>query len=210
MNLVINEKAIRHLNTLSPKEKERFLEFAQELKEKYDLRNEVKRSILESDNYILWLIKFTEDHPIFSSDDWIYTPNLISKEDNDNVFDLELLFEIIENFAKRNFISLYSTEWGGYYLIEYNGIGFKIEVAVGQGTVFACERLNEVTPDFIDFKLIQKNEELENTKEIRSKFDTLNKYIKELSQTIPVTVIRDELSNTLNEIMELQKNSDDE
>ena len=206
----MNKEAAKYLDSLSHKERQNFLKGVQELREKFERREKSKRRIIENDNYILWLIKFTKEHPRFATDDWLYTPSLISKEDNENVTDLGLLFDIIEEYADKNFIPLFPTEWGGYYLIQYNGIGFNIEVASGQGTIFGVERLDEVTPQFIDFKLIQKNVDLESTEEIRSKFVALNEQIKELSKKVPVTVIRKELSNTLNELIQQKMGSENE
>lgn len=198
MKIEINME--KFLENYPPEKREEAYKSIMELKEYYDARDKAKRAIVESDNYILWLTEFTKEHPLFSTDDWIYTPNLISKEDNDNVNDLELLFSIIEEYADINYFPLGETQWGGFYLIKYNDVGFKIEVASGQGTVFACQRIEEGIDDFIDFRLIMKNEELESTNEIRSEFAKLEKKIEKLSKKVPDIIIRHELLKIVDNI----------
>ena len=119
-------------------------------------REKRKEKILSSDEYILWLIEFTKDYPNFTDEDWLYKPNEISKENKNKVYDLSIFYRIIEDYASRNFILPEQTSFGNIYYIKYNNVGFGIEIADGQGTLFACQRINESYENFIDYLKIQK------------------------------------------------------
>ena len=188
------------LNSLSADEREKILNSAEKIKKKIELRENAKRNILETPTYITWLVNFLKLYPCFSTDDWLYNPNEISKEDLKNVQDLEFLFDIISEYATKNYIYLISTDFGGYYLIKFNDIGFKVGVAAGQGTVFTCEKIDIDNCNFLDFNLVMKDEELPTTKEIRSKLSNLKEQIKNLKKTVPKTAIQNELLDIIRDI----------
>lgn len=173
-------------------------DFLTKLLEKQDKLNKIAKNY----EYINWLTSFTSKYLEFTDDDFLYSPELISKEDNINIYDLGIFFEAIDNFARSNYIYPYSSEFGGYYNIKYNNIGFEIGSLVGQGTLFFCKRVNVNNDEyFIDFDDIVNNKKLEHTSEVTSDLNKFKDYIKSLcDKGIPLEAIRDTFDSTYSEI----------
>lgn len=118
--------------------------------EKNEMEN-VKEKILQNDDYMKWLEKFTNRYPSF------YENDLSGRGCNDiqNRRNLDLLFEVVDEYAEANYFYPKTTRQGIHFHIKYNGVGYKIGFA-SKNAKFYCER-TEPMEDAIDFHYIQKN-----------------------------------------------------
>lgn len=162
-----------------------------EQEKRYKEKKEFKNNLHFSTEYMDWLENFTNDHNVFSTDSFIYEPDSISEEDQLNVCFLEALFEEINDYSDENFINPYNTNYGQYYSIKHNGIGYDIEVDFGQGTCFYCNRLEEPRNNSLDYKHIMSSVKLPSTIRAEYKLEELTKYIEKLiEEDVPVEAIQ--------------------
>lgn len=151
--------------------------------------------LVSNSEYILWLEKFTVEHPIFSSDQWLYAPEELSKEDFANVELLSLFLEGIDNYAGRNFLTLIPSDlgddWGHHVFIKFNNVGYDIGVEHGQGSYNYCERI-DISSDkhFIDFNDIMSNKKQDHVDSITAKLNDLSNLLDDmLASGVPETKI---------------------
>lgn len=163
------------------------------------------RKVTSNDDYILWLEIFTNKYPKFSDDDWLYCPEKISEIDQNNVAKLNLFFDGIETYASKNYIYPTPNEWGNFYSIKYNNVGYSIGSAVGQGATFYCER-TQVIGDHIDFIDIINDKKQKNSDSIRNELDKLSQSIKNLiNNGIPIPAIIDTFESNINEAKSVER-----
>lgn len=161
-----------------------------EMAKKIIERNELRETLLESDEYINWLEQFTIKYPGFSDNDWLHHKKKLPKRDEINVEKLILFFEKIETYANNNYIYPNSTSNYNYsYNIKHNNIGYNIGIVFGQGGWCFCNRI-EPKDDFIDYNDIKNNIEQNNTKVIKERLEALKLYISTmLEDNIPRNAI---------------------
>lgn len=152
--------------------------------------------------YILWLNKFTESHPEFSDEDFVYFPEKISEYDNNYVCDLGLFFEVVDRYAEKNYICALPCDFGKYYPVRYGDYGYHIGCLVGQGVVCFCHKVEVVDKNsFIDFDDIMQNKKQPYVDEINSKLLDLKYRIRELYNSgIPVETIKATTDELINEL----------
>lgn len=170
----------------------------QEQIEKEQLRKEtVKKDMLESTDYIDWLIAFTKEYPIFSTDDWLYNEEDLSKEDLERVNNLPLLFECIYSYADRNYLSSTLDEWGESFSINKDDIYMNIGYNTGQGTSFYCERTEKQENSIYFYSIMNPNTSM-RTMHIEHRLEQISDDIKELlvNFKVPVEYIHEMVSNT--------------
>lgn len=111
--------------------------------------------------YIVWLEKFTLEHSRFASDDWLYKEDQISGKDNENVNKLCLLFEGLEMYAQKHEIYPEICDFGCFYRMKHNNIGYIVKILIGQGTVFICERTSiDENKEYIEFNDVIKEKQM--------------------------------------------------
>ena len=167
-----------------------------------------RKEIFSNTNYVKWLESFTIEHPVFLDDDWLYFPEKISQEDNEKVKNLHLFYEGIELYAKKNYIYPTECDFGGYYNIKLDNIGYEIGMLVGQGTLFFCKRtpLNKDL-EYIDFNDIMADKKKDGVDVITQQLKDLSNSVLELHKKgIPLTAIIETLDTTLTGIKEEEKN----
>lgn len=167
-----------------------------------------RKEMFSNTNYVKWLESFTIEHPGFSDDDWLYFPEKISQEDNEKVKNLHLFYEGIELYAKKNYLYPTECDFGGYYNIKLDNIGFEIGMLVGQGTLFFCKRtpLNKDL-EYIDFNDIMADKKKDAVDVITQQLKDLSNSVLELHKKgIPLTAIIETLDTTLTGIKEEEKN----
>ena len=132
----------------------------------------------------------------------------ILKEDNEKVSKLHLLYEGIELYAKKNYIYPTKCDFGDYYNIKLDNIGYEIGMLVGQGTLFLCNRtLVNKDLEYIDFNDIITNKKKDGVDMITQQLNNLSNKILELyKKGVPLTAIKETLDNTLTVIGEETKN----
>lgn len=189
-------------------DKEKANEFIMDYIEGLKVSEAKRKEMFSNTNYLKWLENFTIEHPGFSDDDWLYFPDKISQEDNEKVKNLHLLYEGIELYAKKNYIYPTECDFGGYYNIKLDNIGYEIGMLVGQGTLFFCKR----TPLNKDIIYIDFNDIISDKKQ--SGVDLITQQLKELSDKIlelhkkgiPLNALIESLDTTLTGIKEEEKN----
>lgn len=181
-------------------------EVIQRVNERLEKKKQQLHEMLTSNEYILWLQIFTEVNDNFRSDDWLYTNEKLSKNDQEKVSTLGILYKIIQQYAKRNYVYPKNFEVLNYYQIKYNNIGYQIGIIDASGkNVYFCKRA-KIEPDFLDFKDIQMNKELKNTKLIKSRLQNLSDLITSMSGVdIPLEAISETTEKTFQKI--LRRNS---
>lgn len=120
--------------------------------EKSEIEN-IKEKILQNDDYMKWLEKFTNRYPSFYEYDWVLTG--CTKEDEQNIKQIGFLYEVVEEYAEANYFNATATKQGIYYQIKYNGVSYKVGFT-SSSSKFYCER-TEPMKMAIDFRYIQRN-----------------------------------------------------
>lgn len=162
--------------------------FEKQMKQE-ELKNKFKENIHQSANYIAWLEEFTNKYNIFSNDDF-EEDETISEKDKNNIFLLEALFEEIHDYADENYITPESTEFGEYYSIQHNGIGYDIGHDYGQGTFFYCKRQDKPRKNSLEYKQLMSTVKLPSTVQADYKLEGLQKFIEQLIEdNVPLEAI---------------------
>lgn len=141
-----------------------------------------KEKILESEEYINWLEKYTEKRNKITSDE----------SNDENIESLEALYLVIEDYAEENYIFPHKTTFGNYYTFKHNDKNYNIGYMVGQEVFFYCERTDE--ENILDFKDIQEEKKQPRAELIKLKLNKLNLLVNELSLTLPEERIKREIS----------------
>lgn len=194
------ERLLREINT--PEGKENFKKWAEKYLAEEKEKNIKMKELLSNTDYINWLVNFTKKHTNFSDDDWLYFSEKIAKEDLERVNNLHLIYHGIEKYANENYIYPTECDFGNFYKIKLENIGFEIGMLVGQGTVFFCKRVQVIdSKDFIDFYDIINNKKNKNATTIKNKLNKLFDLVVSLHKSdVPLEAIEITLDNALNEI----------
>lgn len=194
----IAQKILNEMDT--PEFEEKMEKWVEEYIKKEKAKEERIQEMMSNTDYIKWLDSFTIKHQSFSDNDWLYCEEEISKEDYEKVNNLHLMYSGIETYANRNYIYPSDCEYGNFYKIKLDNIGFEIGILVGQGTLFFCNRV-EIEKDFIDFNDIINNKESDNAIIIKNKLNELSDFVVSLYENgVPYEAIRSRLEDILNEI----------
>ena len=167
--------------------------------EKERQRQERIKNLMSNTEYIDWLIEFTNDKEGFSDDEWIYSSEKLDDATEEKVNDLQLFFEGIYEYTKRNYIYSLTRPYGECYKIKLGEIGFEIGYASGQGTYFYCRRTPlEEMENAIDFMDIINNKKQDNVEYIESSLEQLSSMFIELyNNGVPIEA----MINTINSSM---------
>lgn len=180
--------------------------YLENVRKKEEKKKADKESIISNDNYISWLENFTLNGG-FSDNNWLYCPEKISEEDRGNVEKLCLLYEIIDEYAKTNFIYPNVDTYSNSYFIMNNDIVYEIGYMFGQEISFFCRRdkaglLNEKQKNnCIKFGDIKSGKKRPNVLIIERELSALSEYICSLSGIVPIKAIKSQIANTI-ELME--------
>lgn len=140
---------------------EKYIEKEKKLKQR-------KEKILESEEYINWLEKYTESK---------------NKITSDELESLEALYLVIEDYAEENYIFPSKTTFGSYYTVKHNDKKYNIGYMAGQEVFFYCEKTEE--ENIIDFKDVLEGKKQPKAELIKLKLKKLNLLVNELSLTFP-------------------------
>lgn len=194
------ERILKEIET--PEGQEKIKKWAEEYFAKENAKNIKIQEILSNTDYIKWLDSFTLEHSSFFDDDWLYSPEKISKEDLEQVNNLHIMYCGIERYASKNYIYPTDCDFGNFYKVKLENTGFEIGMLVGQGTLFFCNRVQiENQKKFIDFNDILNNKNNNNVTTIKNKLNELSNLVVSLYKSgVPLEAIVITLDNTLNEI----------
>lgn len=196
----VAERILNEMNT--PEGKEKLKKWADEYRARLDERNLKIQEMFANSEYIDWLSRFTLENQNFSDDMWLYFPEKISKEDGSRVDDLCLMYEGIDKYASENYIFPYHCDFGNFYKIKFNDVGFEIGTLSGQGTIFFCSRVSiEDEKEFIDFNDIINNKKSDNVTTIENSLNELSEHVISLSNNgVPLEAITNTLNSTLSKL----------
>lgn len=201
----IAEKILKEIN--SKEGHDRINKFMQEYMADAKEQHDKAIKIVSTVEYITWLGNFTKKYEGFSDNKWLYCPEELSEQDNNFVQELHLFYDGIETYSSHNYIYPIKCDFGGFYKIKYDGIGFEIGRLIGQGTLFYCTRVEIVNEqEFIDFNDIMNNKEQDNVKDINKKLEELSKFVISVYEYgVPYDAICDVLGDILIKIKEGEK-----
>jgi len=112
------------------------------------------------------------------------------------------MYKGIERYASENYIYPTNCDFGNFYKIKLDNIGYEIGMLAGQGTLFFCNRVQiENEQHFIDFNDIVNNKKNNNASFIKNSLNELSNMVVTLYENgIPLEAIVNTLDNTLTEI----------
>lgn len=178
---------------------------ALEIKAEQDKKERTKKEMLSNDDYIKWLKKFTHENG-FTDRDWDYFPEKINDSDKENVNKLALLYEIISEYAQKEYIpsNISESNYGESYFLLCDGAVLEIGYVSGQGTLFYSRKVRALqssqVKSYIVFDDIKNSKERINTHLIDDRLKALDRLLYLMSEDIPIEFIKAEVEKTLNEI----------
>lgn len=163
---------------------------------------EFRDNLRVNDDYINWLEKFTEKRDGFDTLALVYNADNYSEYDRENIENLETLYEVISEFAEKNYIVPTKTDLGNFYSIRHNDNGFYIGADWGQGVSFYCTRLDEVEDNSLNYSDIVHNDKLPETIMKEQRLEELSLMIDKLfnDDNIPVEVIENKTNEAFQKI----------
>lgn len=133
-------------------DKKEILLNAQTLLEELNRKEQEAKKLISDFSYITWLEDFTNVHPSFSDDEWLYFPERISAEDYANVEKIVFLYEILQKYCNTFLIetSINAEFPTNSIHIQHHRKGYEVGLVVGQGS-FVYVKREEVNENSIDF-----------------------------------------------------------
>lgn len=168
--------------------------------------------IKSNDDYINWLSEFTKKYPYFK--EW-YIPNVnllsLREIDRVNIQKLSLLYEMIDNYARENYLYPSDKEVNPYYIMKHNDIYYLVGRDYNIGGRFRLERvpnerINEIN-SYLEYRDIQTNKKQPNTDIIKIQLASLSNMIYEYANSIPLDAIKEKIEDT---ILDIEENLDKE
>jgi len=167
------------------------------IKEKQD-KDRFSKSLKSSNDYMEWIEKYTQSHNSISTDSFLYQAETTPKRDLTNAKAVQFLFEEISDYCSDNYIEPKKEEYGIYYSILNNNIGYHVGYDRGQGASFYCTRLENPEEDALDFKYVQSGEKLPETIYYEYLLQDLSNLVKELqSAGVPEIAIRKTVDSSI-------------
>ena len=168
-----------------------------------------KQEINCKPKYILWLQEFTKRFPQFVDYEFVYDRKKITSNDFTNVHNLSLLYEVVERYAKENYLYVVKDDFSAEYKIKFGNIGYKIGVVNGQDTYYYCVRIDNPDNNFIDFNDIMNNNKQAHTDFITNKLNELANIITYYHEMgIPLSTLKQVINSTLQNIKEQDEAKD--
>lgn len=197
-------KILEEMDT--PEGQKKISKWVEEYVEKEKIIDNKIKEMLSNTDYLKWLDNFTIAHQNFSDDEWLYFPIEISMNDKEQVEKLHLMYRGIDKYASKNYIYPIPCDFGNFYKIKSDNIGYEIGILNGQGTLFFCNRVEiENEKEFIDFNDIMNNKKSDNVSMIEDNLNKLSNMIISLHQSgVSLYAIETTFKSTLDEIK--QKN----
>lgn len=165
------------------------------------------KKIGKNTDYILWLNEFTQRYPEFSDDDFLYQSDKVSKDDYIKICDLGILFEIINIYASKNYITPQITEFGEAYLIKLDNNAYQIGCMVGQGVLYYCKKI-EISDNlsYIDYNDIVNNKTQPYVEKINDNLADFSNKIRGLYNSgVPLYVLQETATQVISELKKEEK-----
>ena len=174
-------------------------------------KNERIKNLMSNTDYIKWLIEFTNNKG-FSDEDWLYSSEKLDDVNQEKVDDLQLFFEGIYQYARKNYIYSKTHPFGEYYQVRIGDIGLEIGYLSGQGAKFYCGRIPlEELENAIDFMDIVKNKKQDNVEYIERSLESIsNMFIELYNNGVPIEAMIEALNRTMKNIEQKQRNTEEQ
>ncbi len=167
---------------------------------------EIIKDMMTKKGYLSWLIYFTQDRSSFTEESLFYL-----EEDDPNrdfIKRFDLFYKGIEKYAKDNYIYPEHREYGSFYEIKYEDIGFEIGIIRKQGIEYFCKRVPIDNDRFIDFNDIMNNKTQDNVPLISNSLFVFDEMIKFFYENgVPIEAIINSFNNTVNDLKIKDKNA---
>ncbi len=155
-----------------------------------------KEEIKGSKDYITWLEAYAKTHPSFTSDEYLFSSQM-STNDQENTENIGMLYEIIKEYATKNFILPDSDELGCYYQITYNSSFYKIGYAHGPEFFYYCKVVEPSKEKVIDFNDIMQGKSQFKADLVKLKLEKIAILTSELKIAhIPEEIVLDTVAKT--------------
>lgn len=153
-------------------------ELMQRYLEREKERGKAKEKITDGLDYIKWLAEFTETHLYFTTD-------FRNEKNTENIESLDLLYEVIDNYARSNYKYPYKTNWGYFYVLEYEGNYYKIGYENRESQFYYCHRITEENYQAISFLDVIEGKIKPDAALIDFKLKELRLILTELRRVLP-------------------------
>lgn len=171
-------------------------------------RESIKNIMKSSKEYVNWLKKFTEENPSFSDDYYEIVSGEYSNTDKINMKNLSLLFEVIDEYAKKNYMVTQKNEYSESYDFRTDDINYNIGFFWGQSSSFFCQRIDKEAKDIIDFDDIIKGSYTNSFEKNKSGIKKMTNSVMELYQNgVPLEIIKSEFEKTIKNITSEKQNT---
>jgi len=164
--------------------------------------NKIKMELINSIDYIEWLIMFTERNPAWRDDMIEYEIlSISSKNDKQNMSKLKLFFEVIHNYAVSNGIKYYCYDKEIYYFLKINNYGLQIGKINNSEILYYCQKKVITNEEFIDFGDIKFKNSNELLMDYNEDLKRLEEVILELYQKkVPIFTIEETTKKLIKKI----------
>ena len=175
--------------------------FFDDLLENRKHRKEFVEKLMFSSEYIDWLESFTNEKGSFSTNSFLDGEGDLTNQDKANVQDIQILFEETQEYCDENYLMPTKTDYGSFYSIQHNGVGYFIGFDSSQGASFYCTRLDEPEEDALEFKYIISGVKLPKTVRDEYRLEELSELMEKLfDEGVSIGAITNTTENTLNKI----------
>lgn len=195
-----------------PETKKIMEKIVEETIEKEKIRNDKIKTLMSSLDYINWLTEFTKDNKGFSDYDWLYSSEKLDDADQEKVDDLQLFFEGIYQYARKNYIYSQTRSLGECYQVRIDDIGFEIGYLSGQGTKFYCRRIPlEAMENAIYFMDIVNNKKQDSVEYIEKSLENLsNMFVELYNNGVPIEAMMETFNKTIKSIEQKEHDIDEQ
>ena len=169
--------------------------------------NKMKIIMSSTDNYISWLYNFMSNKSSFNDTNWDHLPYIMTDIDQKYAKCLSLFYEVIKDYAEKNYLSPTKNSSGYSFKIIYNGVGFNIGYIEGNKPVYYCElvRIDDIQL-FIDYNNILQNKELNKTNYVRNCLANAKSYIYDAYNAgASVEILNSEINSLFQDIQKQEE-----
>lgn len=158
-----------------------------------------RKYIKDSNQYMDWLSKYSLKHESLSTGDCFSKKN-ISRYNRKNISRLPLLYELIDSYAKDNYIKPNSVEEGCYYAIKDRDNHYYIGIDYSDNLKYYCVR-SESSTDEVDFSFIRFGIKIKRTIEIDYYLNELGCHIEEIiNKGVPYQEVQNKTFDVIRKI----------
>lgn len=134
-----------------------------------------KKNLFESNQYMEWLCKYIQEYGKASSFDTLSSS--LSHNHRINLLKIPVLFAVVEDYLKENYVSPSINESGYYYSIRDGEKHYRIGVDIKDGLEHYCESSLETDKE-VDFSYIRRNEKLPSSVLINYQLNKFNQFFQ--------------------------------